>query len=146
MAAQRVILNPTDFSQSSIKAFEVASSMARDRGARILVLHVAPQPLSTLGGTVALPPTPTEFDLTEAKAQLAKIKPPAGVPMETKLEIGETVETILAIARKTGCELIVMGTHGRSGLGRLLMGSVAEQIVRHAPCPVLTLKAGPLVN
>jgi nucleotide-binding universal stress UspA family protein len=141
MPAQRVILHPTDFSSPSTKAFDVAGAIARDRGARLIVLHVAARPLSTLGGTVAVPPAPAEFDVTEAKAHLARFKAPAGVPMETQLEIGEPVETILNVARKSGCEMIVMGTHGRSGLGRMLMGSVAEQIVRRAPCPVLTLKA-----
>jgi nucleotide-binding universal stress UspA family protein len=141
MPAQPVILHPTDFSASSTKAFDVAATMARDRGARLIVLHVSARPLTTLGGTVALPAAPSEFDVAEAKAQLARIKPPVGVSMETQLELGETVETILNTARKTGCEMIVMGTHGRSGLGRVLMGSIAEQIVRRASCPVLTLRA-----
>jgi nucleotide-binding universal stress UspA family protein len=56
------------------------------------------------------------------------------------LEEGDPVTQILRIAGEENCELIVMGIHGRTGLGRLLMGSVAEQVVRRAPCPVLTVK------
>jgi nucleotide-binding universal stress UspA family protein len=141
MPAQRVILCPTDFSPSSMKAFEVAGAMARDRSAPLVVLHVAPKPLSSLGGTQAVPPMPDEINLKDARDQLARITAPAGVSMETRLEMGEAAPIILSVARDTNCQLIVMGTHGRSGLGRLLMGSVAEEVVRKAPCPVLTLKA-----
>ena len=141
MPAQSVILSPTDFSAPSTEALKIASAIARDRGARLLVLHVAPRPLSSLGGMQAVPPLPVEFDISESRSQLAKIQAPSGVSMETKLEIGAEADTILDVAKKAGCELIVMGTHGRSGLSRLLMGSVAEKVVRHAPCPVLTLKS-----
>ena len=141
MSAHRVILHPTDFSSNSTKAFQVAAALARDRGARVLVLHVAPSPLTSLGGTQALPPQAVEFNLQELKDQMAAIRPPEGVTLETRLEVGGAADTILAVARDTGCEMVVMGTHGRSGISRLLMGSVAEMVVRRAPCPVLTLKA-----
>lgn len=124
-----------------MKAFEVAGAMARDRSAPLVVLHVAPRPLSSLGGTQAVPPMPDEINLKDARDQLARITAPAGVTMETRLEMGEAGAIILSVARDTHCQMIVMGTHGRSGLGRLLMGSVAEEVVRKAPCPVLTLKA-----
>jgi hypothetical protein len=61
--------------------------------------------------------------------------------VEYRLVEGEPVREILRAARETACDLIVTGTHGRSGLDRLLMGSVAEQLLRKAPCPVLTVKA-----
>lgn len=144
MSAQRVILHATDFGASSTKAFHVAGAMARDRQARLLVLHVAPRPLSTFGGAEAIPPQDVEFNLHDARVRLAGMAPPPGVPMDTRLEVGEAAETILAVARETGCELIVLGTHGRSGVSRLLMGSVAEQVVRSAPCPVLTLRSEPI--
>ena len=144
MSAQRVILHPTDFSSSSAKAFVVACSLARDHSARLLMLHVAPQPLTSLGGTQAVPPGREEFDLGESRKKLAEIPAPAGVTMETRLEVGNEADTIVKAARDAGCELIVMGTHGRSGVSRLLMGSVAEQVVRRAPCPVLTLRSEPI--
>ena len=65
----------------------------------------------------------------------------AKVPIEHRLEEGDPVTVILRVARESKCELIVMGTHGRSGLAHLLMGSVAEQIVRKATCAVLVVKA-----
>jgi len=143
MSAQRVILHATDFGSSSTKAFHVAGALARDRQARLLVLHVAPRPLTTFGGTEGVPPQDIEFNLHEAKDRLAAIPPPPRVPMDTRLEVGEAADMILAVARETSCELVVLGTHGRSGVSRLLMGSVAEQVVRQAPCPVLTLRSEP---
>jgi nucleotide-binding universal stress UspA family protein len=62
-------------------------------------------------------------------------------PVETRLTDGDPAGEILVVAKKLGCSLIVMGTHGRSGLGRLLMGSVAEAVVRGASCPVLAVKS-----
>jgi nucleotide-binding universal stress UspA family protein len=62
------------------------------------------------------------------------------VKIEHRLAEGDPAREILRVARETGCDLIVMGTHGWTGLGRLLMGSVAEQVVRKATCPVLTVK------
>jgi nucleotide-binding universal stress UspA family protein len=141
MSAERIILHPTDFGPNSTKAFHVAGALARDRHAKLVVLHVAPRPLTTFGGTEALPPQDVEFDLKEPTDRLAMIPPPAAVPMETRLEVGEVSDTILAVAKDLGCEMIVMGTHGRSGVSRLVMGSVAEEVVRRAPCPVLTLRA-----
>jgi nucleotide-binding universal stress UspA family protein len=66
--------------------------------------------------------------------------PDPNVPVDYRLEEGEPVSEILAVANQTSADLIVMGTHGRTGLGWLLMGSVAEQVVRQAPCPVLTVR------
>jgi nucleotide-binding universal stress UspA family protein len=68
---------------------------------------------------------------------------PAGV--EYRVQHGDPAVEILGVAREASCDLIVMGTHGRTGLGRLLMGSVAEQVVRKAACPVLTIKV-PLLS
>jgi nucleotide-binding universal stress UspA family protein len=60
--------------------------------------------------------------------------------VERNLQVGDAAEEIVRLAGKANCDLIVMGTHGRSGLGRLLMGSVAEKVLRKAPCPVVTVK------
>jgi nucleotide-binding universal stress UspA family protein len=63
------------------------------------------------------------------------------VPLEHQLRQGDPANEILRVAQEIPCDIIVLGMHGRTGLGRLLMGSVAEQVVRRAPCPVLTVKA-----
>jgi nucleotide-binding universal stress UspA family protein len=106
-------------------------------------MHVAPRPLTTLGGAEAIPPSSDELALAEAKAKLAKLRPAEGVQLETKLEVGEAAPSIVKFAREARCELIVMGTHGRSGLERLILGSVAEHVLRQAPCPVLTVRQAP---
>jgi nucleotide-binding universal stress UspA family protein len=138
----KTILHPTDFSQQSEYALEMACSLARDHGARLLVLHVFQPPLPALGGEPPIPPQPEEYSWEDVRAQLSRV--PASdpkVPVQHRLEQGDAVGEILRVAQESACDLIVMGTHGRTGLVRLLLGSVAEQVVRKAPCPVLTVKA-----
>jgi nucleotide-binding universal stress UspA family protein len=139
MLALRTILHPTDFSDYSAYAFRLACALARDYGARIVVLHVATPPVVVYGEGV-LPPEPEGYKerLREQLHQVVSQDPK--VPVEHRLVEGDAATEILRLAGETKCDLIVMGTHGRTGLGRLLMGSVAEQVVRKAPCPVLTVK------
>jgi nucleotide-binding universal stress UspA family protein len=135
----RTILHPTDFTDYSNYAFRLACSLARDYGARLLVLHVTP-PVVVYGERLALPPPPAPKEPLVARlAQLVAQDPK--VPMQHRLAEGDAATEILRVAQEIKPELIVMGTHGRTGLGRLLMGSVAEQVVRRAPCPVVTVKA-----
>ena len=132
----KTILHPTDFSELSDSAFRLACSLARDHGGRVVVLHVYPPP-EVLGEVVAEPP---DAGREELRRVLERVRPTGpGVPVEHRLEQGEAAETIVRLAREYGCDLIVMGTHGRTGLRRLLMGSVAEEVMRAAPCPVLTI-------
>jgi nucleotide-binding universal stress UspA family protein len=139
MLAIKTILHPTDFSERSHYAFRLACALARDHGARLIVLHVAetPMPIAS-AGVVILQPT---INLDIPRAQLQRLRPPdPTIPVEHRLTVGTAAAAILEEADKSNCDLIVLGTHGRTGLGRLLMGSVAEQVVRRAPCPVLTVK------
>jgi len=139
MLTVKTLLCATDFSECSKVAFRLGCALARDYGARLVVLHVVPSPFGAYGQAVYLP-VPEDY-LTELHDKLLKLQPhDQRVVTEHRLEEGEPVPTILRIAAETGAEVIVLGTHGRTGLGRLLMGSVAEQIVRKAPCPVLTVK------
>ena len=142
MLAIRTILHPTDFSAPSAYAFQMACALARDYHARLIVLHVEPPPVAALGGMLAVPPLPEEYDRENLETQLRRIQPsdPA-VRVEHRLVAGDPVAEILRAAQEQACDLIVMGTNGRTGLGRLLMGSVAEHVVRKAPCLVLTLKS-----
>jgi universal stress protein A len=140
MLAVHSIIHPTDFSERSQYAFWLACALARDYGARLTVLHVAAVPTVVYGEGV-VPPDPEELRAA-VQEQLDRLQVPhADVRAERRLEQGDTVEEILRVAQEARADLIVMGTHGRTGLGRLLMGSVAEQIVRKAACPVLTVKA-----
>jgi nucleotide-binding universal stress UspA family protein len=144
MLLMRTILHPTDFSVHSEHAFRMACSLARDHGARLVVLHVVPS-LQT-GEIVWSALLQSEDYRGELERQLRTVAP-ADLELhpDYRLEDGDPAAQILRVAEETKCELIVMGTHGRTGLGRLLLGSVAEEVVRKAPCAVLTMKA-PLPN
>lgn len=135
----KTILHPTDFSERSALAFRLACSLARDYGARLIILHVAVPPMPIAIEGVAMPPP--ALDLKLLREQLQQLRPEnPKVPVEHRLIEGDAATEILDVAGETKCDVIVMGTHGRTGLGRLLMGSVAEQVVRKASCPVLTVK------
>lgn len=133
------ILVPIDFSESSDTALDWATVLARDTGATVLLIHVETVPLTTGGGEYiyAIPEPPTQ-ELLERLNKVA-LKD-AKVPVERRLLAGDPAAAIIRTAETEGADLIVMGTHGRRGITRLLMGSVAEAVVRGATCPVLTIK------
>jgi len=131
MLSLHTILHPTDFSERSESALRLAWSLARDHGARLVILH-------------AVAPTEDPWfqqDLNELRAKVNQLPVPGTeVQVERQFSEGIPVLEILRVAAETNSDLIVMGTHGRTGLGRALLGSVAEQVVRRALCPVLTVK------
>lgn len=134
MLSIRTILHPTDFSDFSKYAFQLASALARDHRARLIVAHVVSEPTSV--STAA----EKYVDYMDVKEKLEQIQARSKIRLQHRLLAGDPVEEICWLAKETRTRLIVMGTHGRSGLSRLLVGSVAEQVIRHAPCPVLTVK------
>lgn len=133
------ILFPTDFSHCSDAALGVATSLARDTGAKLLIVHIEEPPMAYGGGEMYYGlPDPASEDL---QAMLARVKPlDDSVPFEHHLVVGDPAGSIVRLAEEQNADLIVMGTHGRTGLSRLLMGSVAEAVVRKSPCPVFTYK------
>ena len=137
--AQKTILFPTDFSTASDAALVHAEALARQMNARLLIVHVEEPPLAYGGGELyyGLPEPSSERILK----MLEDVKPsdPA-VPFTHRLTMGDPAGEVVRIAGDEGAEMIVLGTHGRTGLTRLLMGSVAEAIVRRAPCPVLVYR------
>jgi nucleotide-binding universal stress UspA family protein len=147
MLPVRTILHPTDFSETADYAYRVARLIARECGARLVVLHVAgmcvdvsPVVYSEMGVPFILP---GEYQAYHAalKGQLReKFETDREIRVETHLRDGDAAEEILRLADQVACDLIVVGTHGRSGLPRLLVGSVAEAVLRRARCPVLTVK------
>lgn len=148
MFAIRNILCPTDFSEPSKVALEAAESIARQCHAPLTVLHVAE--FSAVVAAEGVLWQPMDYDEDAVRRELAEIKPtdPA-VAMEYAFVRGFAAEEILRVATEGKFDLIVIGTHGRTGLGRLIMGSVAEEMIRKAPCPVLSVKtpvAEPSVN
>jgi nucleotide-binding universal stress UspA family protein len=137
------VLCPTDFSESAATALELATTLARPGGAGISLVHVLD--LSFIG---AAEPTMSSFvaDLdTYASAELTKLvdktRGATSVPVTGRTRVGGPARQILAmLTAEPGIDLVVLGSHGRTGLRRLLLGSVAEQIVRHAHCPVLVAR------
>ncbi|MBX7072164.1 MAG: universal stress protein [Pirellulales bacterium] len=137
--SERKILFPTDFSTLSDAALEYAASLARERKARLLIVHVEEPAMAYGGGEmyygVMYP------DSQALKHMLDVVKPvDLDVPFEHWLVTGDPADEIVRLAEQEECELIVMATHGRTGIKHLLMGSVAEAVVRRAKCPVLTFK------
>lgn len=143
MSAIRSILHPTDFSPQADAALMFALALARDQKAQLTLLHVARWPIRPIGlPPDASPPPDEELERRQLERELRQ-RPVGHVPVEYRLEYADTsAEGILKVARESGCDLIVMGTHGRTGLSRLLLGSVAEEVIRQAPCPVLTVRGG----
>jgi len=133
------ILFPTDFSHTGDAALAMATALARDSGATLLIVHVQEPPMAYGGGELYYGvPNPATEDL---HTMLQEVKPPdPAVPCEHRLITGDPATAVVHLAEEEGADMIVMGTHGRTGLSRLLMGSVAEAVVRRAKCPVLTFK------
>ncbi len=141
MSSIQTILHPTDFSDNSRYAFETACALARDYHATLLVLHVAMPSESPL---IEAPPPDPLLSVESQRSQMQLPWPQPSDPqvrVEHRLAEGEPAEEILHLARAQSCDLIVMGTHGKTGLGRLLTGSVAEEVLRTAGCPVMVVKA-----
>jgi len=137
MLRVQTILHPTDFSACSNNASNLACALARDYGSRLVVLHVADLPVVAYGQGVVSPELDTS--LRESQKQLDQLQLTL-VRAERRLELGNPADEIINVCRTVSADLIVMGTHGRSGISRLMLGSVAEQVLRQAGCPVLTLK------
>jgi nucleotide-binding universal stress UspA family protein len=140
------ILHPTDFSESADRAQHRAVGLARGLGAELVLLHV----------TADLPPLYHQgfWGLTDAAAVVEEQRKWAsdtlqsriativseGVPARAKVVAGIPVDEIVRAATEDGVDFIVMGTHGRGGLDRMLLGSVADRVIRLAPCPVMTVR------
>ena len=138
----QVILHPTDFSRESEAALTVARSLARDLGAQLRILHVLPFDIYPEARFA------DELDPWDSKHTLDEIRqrvdgPDLKYPVETQLVRGFEANEIVDVARDLGAGMIVMGTHGRSGVSRLLMGSTAQSVLTRAECPVLVVRPAP---
>jgi nucleotide-binding universal stress UspA family protein len=122
----------------------LACSLARAHGARLHVLHVGRHPvINSVEGSTE--PECYREELTEKLHALVAQEPAVQVEAQLLFSAHPAAE-ILRVAKRIGADLIVLGTHGRTGLSRLLMGSVAEQVVRRAGCPVVTVKVSPVLQ
>jgi nucleotide-binding universal stress UspA family protein len=143
MDAIQKILVPTDFSAHADEAFRVALRLAKATGAAVVVFHAAAPP------AVVTAEGPSPADVRDGKGKdlwggllaLQARDPQIRVEHEVIVADRPTVAHILDLVEKRGCDLIVMGTHGRSWLRQRLFGSVTEEVIRRARCPVMVVKA-----
>ena len=141
----KTILCPVDFSSGASAATEYAVGLAEKLGARVHLLHVYPLPMLAApdGGLMVTPEVVARMS-TESERAISEVAARyvgRGAEIETHVSDGAPYAEILRKAEKIGADLIVMGTHGRSGIAHLLLGSVAEKVVRSSPIPVLTVRS-----
>lgn len=145
------ILCPIDFSQSAMNALDYAIELAKVVRADIKLLHVYEDPLASIPfartGSAGDPTAPIEIIEEARRKRIAEIErlqamcASHGVQAKVQEIEGTPAQTIVKVAGETGIDLIIMGTHGRTGLSHALVGSVAERVVRQSPCPVLTVRS-----
>ena len=150
MAIFHTILHPTDFDAPSLEAFRVSCALAQQFGAKVVALHVAAPPAVALedGRVILDPKEPNPVDLWAAYRAVQADNP--GVTVQHSVVVGKAGDAtrmlMKLIGRNPSRVLIVMGTHGRTGVSRLIWGSRAEEVVRTAPCAVLVVKEPPVVE
>jgi nucleotide-binding universal stress UspA family protein len=141
----KTILAAVDFSEPSQQALDAAVSMAAAFDATLHVVHVFELPIPAVSPyEVAIPEAYLEESREAASKRLADAAAHAGskgARVETHLGEGPAARSICRTAEEIGADLIVMGTHGHTGIKHLVLGSVAERTLRHAPCAVLAVKA-----
>jgi len=143
----RSILFPTDFSECGNYALSYAAALARTFGASVICVHVIEPMVPTVGYSGMSEPLPIAdiSDQLEDSAErelpkIAECEECAGLEIEELIVHGEAASEIVRVAKDRKVDLIVVSSHGRTGLGRILFGSTAEAVVRHASCPVLVVK------
>ena len=145
MIVLKSILFPTDFSEFSLYALDYATSFARQYGAKLVLLHVVDLFLSDPAYFAPYVPTESMSEDFRKRArerleEIAKTKLPGGISTEIVVVQGRPFVEIVREARERRVDLIVLSTHGRTGLSHAMFGSTAEKVVRKAPCPVLSIR------
>jgi nucleotide-binding universal stress UspA family protein len=145
MFAPKRILVPVDFSEPSTRALMHAIAMAEQFGASLDVLHVVPNPYvdDPAGLYLPLPATYVNDLMNDARKRLDDLLDSVDhqrLRARPIVKAGDPLRQVVEYARDESMDLIVLGTHGRSGVAHLFLGSVAERVVRTAPCPVLTVR------
>ncbi|HHP5406430.1 TPA: universal stress protein [Aeromonas veronii] len=142
MPSIKTLLCPVDFSQMSKAVLDYAVFMAQSHDARLKLVHVVDQ-LHGFDSYKILHMTAVEITHEmerQARTQLKELVATLPIPATFDIRFGRAADEIVIQAKEDEVELIVMGSHGRSGISHLLVGSVAESVVRHAPCPVLVVR------
>jgi len=134
------ILVPTDGSTGTVHVALQAFDLAEQYGATVYAFHVVDTNLNSLVGEATAGSERLQARAEKAVTVIERMGQAHDVAVETEIREGEPADAILAYAEEIGADLIVAGTHGRSGVKRHLLGSVAERLVRHADCPVMTVR------
>jgi universal stress protein A len=138
MKADTIVV-PIDFSEYQQPVLDLATSLARASDARLVIVHVA-DPARTYGeSSVYAEVAEPQRELMAGKLRQVRPHSP-DVDFEHRYLTGTPADAIVDCAKELNADYVVMGTHGRTGISRVLMGSVAEAVVREAPCPVMTIK------
>lgn len=151
MLTFKIIIVPVDFSDHSLRALPYAISLAERFDAKLKIVYVS-EPSLQVSDAAWVHVDDRAIDekhLAECRRNMQKLvlnQIPDDVPADAEILSGNPVDRIIRYAEDVNADLIVMATHGRSGLSHVLMGSTAEHVVRRAPCPVLTLKHPMLVK
>jgi nucleotide-binding universal stress UspA family protein len=144
----RRILVPVDYSDSSRASLKFAATLATSLGASLDIVHVWDRPTYVSDAVMVKRPGQEHCSLIELiqenaerdmKEFVASAELPPGVNAGQRLCSGDTVSTLLAEVKKGGHDLVVVGTHGRTGLSHMLLGSITEKLIRMSPVPVLTI-------
>lgn len=139
----RRILVPIDFSKSSLRALDVAVPLARDQVAELFLLSVIEPNAYAAGVEGVIISVPDATLVEEAKSNLSRIAKrfiPSDVKVKVVVDRGRAFDVIARVAKHEYIDLIVLTTHGHTGIDRVLMGSTAELVVRHAHCPVYVVR------
>ena len=134
------ILAPVDFDSSSLKALELAANVAKQNGGTVFILHIVPVDMNVSGMPQYVDLIKRQESLDREKLTAIATQHLAEVKWKILDEMGEPADVIADVATKLPADLIVMVTHGRRGLARLIEGSIAEKVLRNAPCPVLAVR------
>jgi universal stress protein A len=140
----RRILCPIDFDENSLAALVVAAQFAKRNDGTVFVLHVVPMIIPPTGMPVYVDMYKSQEETARDKLREVAHKYLSGVKYELTTHVGDPAGAIVKTAKKLSPDVLVMSTHGRRGFSRVFLGSVAEMVLREAPCPVLTVRSGPV--
>jgi nucleotide-binding universal stress UspA family protein len=134
------ILVPVDFDQSSLSMLELAAKIAQQNDGTVYVLHIVPVDMDVSGMPQYVDLIKGQENIDREKLNVIVAQHLAGVKSEILDEMGPPADVITEVAVKLAVDLIALVTHGRRGLARLVEGSIAEKVLRNAPCPVLAIR------
>jgi nucleotide-binding universal stress UspA family protein len=138
----RRILSPVDFDDNSLAAVEVAAQIARQNDGTVLLFHVVPMMIPPTGMPMYVDIYKDQEGMAKEKLRQIAARRLQGIKYDLLTHLGEPAGAIIRTAKRSAVDVIVMATHGRRGFSRVMLGSIAEMVLREAPCPVLCVRRG----